>query len=514
MKKQVTGLWLVGATFAAQAALQLPALFSDGMVLQRGEAVAVWGRAEPGIEVTVSFAGQARGTKTDKDGVFKVRLKKMKASTEPRILSVKTDSDQVKIENVLVGEVWLCSGQSNMQWPVRKSMNFEQEQIAADYPQIRMFHVEREHSQVPKVDCNGSWETCTPQSVGAFSATAYFFGRELFRELEIPIGLIHSSWGGTPIEAWIPMASLEKYPTVMKAKREKDNAARTYDPEAEEKRHAAEVKAWKVAVKASGKNPPSYPSRKWHPVESQRYPATLYNAMIHPLVPYTLRGAIWYQGEANAHSIEQAQLYYHLLENMTTEWRKDWNDDFSFYAVQLVNFMSAHSQPLQDTAWAHIRESFLRFHKEVPNAGMAVGIDVGEARDIHPGNKQAIGYRLARQALVKDYGFGYVAGGPIYDSMKMEGDRIIIAFKDVGSGLVKQDGEPLKWFAIAGADQRFVTAQAMIYGDKVVVSSTKVPSPVAVRYAWASNPEGCNLFNKEGFPASPFRTDSWVLNND
>ena len=222
-----------------------------------------------------------------------------------------------------------------------------------------------------------------------------------------------------------------------------------------------------------------------------------------------MRGAIWYQGEANTHSIESAQLYRALLENMTESWRSAWDDSFSFYAVQLVNFMKPVEMAVQDSGWAHIRQSFLDFHKEVEGAAIVVGIDVGEADDIHPRDKQTVGYRLAQQALVNDYGFNRVAGGPIYESMEIKKGRVVLRFSDTGSGLIAQDGESLRWFAIAGEDQQFVKAKAEIVGETVVVSHPDIKEPKAVRYAWANNPEGCNLYNKEGFPASPFRTDDW-----
>jgi len=353
---------------------------------------------------------------------------------------------------------------------------------------------------------------CSPETVGSFSATAFFFGRELHKQLEIPIGLVHSSWGGTCVEAWTPMASLERFPSVMEYKAAEDAKIEKFDEAAYEARFARQLKEWPERVKqakANGRRPPNRPKKAGSPALSPNYPANLYNAMIHPLVPYGIRGAIWYQGERNAKTPEGAMLYRDLLENMAVQWRKDWDDEFPFYAVQLVNFKKAQEQPVEDTAWAFIRESFLKFHKEVPNAGIAVGIDVGEEKDIHPKNKQAIGYRLARQALNKTYGQKVVPGGPIYKSAKKRGNTMVVSFDEIGSGLVSQDGAALKTFAIAGADKQFVAAEAEVKGNTVVVSSPDVSSPVAVRYAWADNPVGCNLGNKEGFPASPFRTDDW-----
>lgn len=494
------------------AELKLARIFSDGMVLQRDQKVAVWGWGEPGAEVTVSFAGKDKTVKAGADGKFVGHLKKMEANAEPQTLTIKSGDELIEVKNVLVGEVWLCSGQSNMQWPVKNSKDFDKEQAAANYPQIRMFLTDLKANIEPQVDCTGSWQVCSPDTVGAFSATAYFFGREIHKGLGVPVGLIRSAWGGTCIEAWSPMASLEQFPTVMEYKGGMDAQAENFDKAVEEKRFTKAVDAWKKKVKeaeAAGKKAPKRPRKKIHPHENQNYPANLYNAMIFPLVPYGIQGAIWYQGERNSHTIDNAILYRELLGNLVVQWRSDFGKDIPFYAVQLVNFRKPQVKPVEDTGWAFIRESFMKFHKEVPNVGIAVGIDVGEAKDIHPKNKQAIGYRLAQQALAKTYKKKVVPGGPIYKSMKKDGNKIIVKFGDIGSGLVEQGGSPLKTFAIAGADKKFVTAQAAIVGDAVVVSSEDVSDPVAVRYAWADNPVGCNLFNKEGFPASPFRTDDW-----
>jgi len=495
------------------AELKMPAVFSDGMVLQRDQSVPVWGWADPGAEVTVTFAGQEKTVKAGSDGRFMVRLKKMDASAEPRLLKVVSGDETLEVANVLVGEVWLCSGQSNMQWPVSKANNFENEKAEADYPKIRMFLTDLKANIEPQQDCSGSWEVCSPETVGDFSATAYFFGRELYQQLGVPIGLIRSCWGGTRIEAWMPMESMAQFSSVMEYKKQQDQMAENFDEQRVAEQFKEQMASWQAKVqkaKEDGKKPPRRPRRRINPHKNQNYPANLYNAMINPLVPYGIRGAIWYQGEANTKSNEQAMLYRDLIEKMVNEWRDDWDDKFPFYAVQLVNFKAPQVRPVEDTGWSLIRESFLKFHKEVPNVGIAVGIDVGEADNIHPTNKQAIGYRLARQALAKTYGKDVVPGGPIYKSMKKDGNKIVVKFEDVGSGLMEQGGEPLKTFAIAGNDRKFVEAQAVIIDDTVIVSSTEVPDPVAVRYAWADNPVGCNLFNKEGFPASPFRTDDWA----
>ena len=497
--------------------LKLPSIFSDGMILQRNKEVVIWGKAEPLSKVQLFFNEQMLETKSDKGGDFNIVLNKMKASSTPLEMKIISNGKTIFLKNILVGEVWLCSGQSNMQWPVMRNFdhpaNYHQIKLSCSNPLIRMFSVKHTFSELPQTDCEGKWNLALPDTIGGFSAVGYFFGKELFDELNVPIGLIHSSWGGTSIEAWSPMSSLEKFPSVVKNKEQRLKQALTFDEEENNKKNIAAEEDWKIKsqeAKKKGLRPPRR-TRWWqhHPVKSQHFPSSLFNAMINPVIPYTIRGAIWYQGENNAKSIESALLYRDLLENLTSSWRIKWNDNFSFYAVQLVNHMAAVDQPIQDTSWAHIRQSFLDFHKEVDNASIVVGIDTGDAFDIHPNNKHIIGYRLAQRALVDDYGFDRTAGGPIYKSMEVKGDKIIIQFEDIGAGLVSRYNEPLKWFAIAGDDKNFVKATAVIKGNVIEVFNSQIKNPKAVRYAWANNPEGCNLYNKDGFPASPFKTDDW-----
>lgn len=513
MKKAIVCIILLLGS-SAYAELRLAALFSEGMVLQREQSVPIWGWADPGEKVSVQFAGQEQSAFADAEGAFTIHLNQMEASRRPQTLRIHSGKDAVEIGDILVGEVWLCTGQSNMGWPVSKSMNFEAEQKAARFPEIRMFSVKRGARRTPLNDCAGDWAACTPETVGKFSAVAYFFGRTLYQELDVPIGLLHSSWGGTRIESWSPMASLERFSTVMDQKKKMDQEALTYTEEWAEQKLAKEVTEWKKKAEraeAKGQRAPWKPSKEPHPHNSQHYPANLYNAMLHPLIPYGIRGVIWYQGESNAKTIEEALLYRDLIENMVTAWRAAWADDFPFYAVQLVNYKKPQRAPVENTGWSVIRESFLKFHHEVTKVAVVVGIDVGDAGDIHPRNKQAIGKRLAQRALSDVYGKDIVPGGPMYTAMRMDGNKIILSFEDVGSGLVEQDGTPLKTFAIAGEDRQFIQAQAVIVDDTVIVSAEEVSNPVAVRYAWADNPVGCNLFNVEGFPASPFRTDDWPL---
>ncbi len=489
---------------AAFADVKLPAVISDNMVLQRDKKACIWGWSEPGEKVRVKGSWQLFGTSTkaDDDGKWMVKIQPPKKGG-PFSITIH-GKNKIKVKNVLVGEVWVCSGQSNMQWSVRQSANAEQEITEANYPDIRLFSVERKVAEQPQTDCVGSWVLCSPQIVPGFSAVAYYFGRELHKELSVPIGLIHTSWGGTPAEAWTRREMLEKDEDFALILKRYDDAIAKY-PQAK-KKYEEDVEKWKEAVKKAkdgGKKPPRRPRAPFGPANPHS-PAGLYNAMIAPLIPYGIQGAIWYQGESNA---GRAYQYRKLFPAMIKNWRNDWGQgDFPFLFVQLANFMAVDSEPV-DSAWAELREAQL-MTLALANTGMAVIIDIGEADNIHPKNKQDVGKRLALWALGKSYGKKLEYCGPIYKSMKVEGDKIVLHFEHVGGGLVAGEGEPLKGFAVAGADRKFVWADAKIDGNTVVVSSNKVSEPAAVRYGWANNPV-CNLYNKEGLPASPFRTDDW-----
>jgi sialate O-acetylesterase len=414
--------------------------------------------------------------------------------------------NKITIKNIMVGEVWVCSGQSNMQWSVKQSANPEQEIADANYPDIRLFTVARKVAEQPQPDCSGNWTLCSPETVPDFSAVGYFFGRELHKELNVPIGLIHTSWGGTPAEAWTRREALEKERDCAPILQRYDDAMANY-PQAK-KEYEQKLEEWKQVAekaKAEGEKAPRRPRAPFKPGHPHS-PAGLYNAMIAPLIPFSIQGAIWYQGESNA---GRAYQYRKLFPAMIRNWRKDWGQgNFSFLFVQLANFRDVKPEPAESD-WAELREAQL-MTLSLQNTGMAVIIDIGEAKDIHPKNKQDVGRRLALWALAKNHRKDIVYSGPIYKSksMKVEGNKIILHFDHVGGGLVADGGEPLKGFAVAGADRKFVWANATIDGDTVVVSSDEVSEPVAVRYAWADNPV-CNLYNKEGLPASGFRTDDW-----
>ena len=504
------------ATFAD---VRLPGIFTENMVLQRDQPVPIWGWADKEEHVTVTFAGQQKTTIATDDGKWLVKLNSMPAEKRPEdmIVSGKTT---ITLKNVLVGEVWLCSGQSNMEWPVSMTANYQQEAAAANYPEIRLIKFLHTNEPYPIDDIKAQWEICSPDSVGHFSAVAYFFARRLFKELDVPIGLISSNWGGTRIEPWTPPSGFKTVPELKEIAA--DVASWNLATEAGLKAfkgYLGSVKNWVGAAEEAltqDRNPPPLPE---HPVPtSHQAPTKLYNGMIHPLIPYAIHGAIWYQGESNGN---EGESYYHKMKALIEGWRKQWNQDsFPFYFVQLANFSKSDpNDPSGGDGWARLREA-QRQALEIPNTGMAVIIDLGEADDIHPQNKQDVGERLALWPLAKVFHKDVVYSGPLYKGFIVDGDKISVNFDHVGSGLMVgkknglasvqevKDGE-LKWFSIAGSDKQWHWAKATIDGNTVVVSNENVANPMAVRYAFAMNPEGCNLYNREGLPASPFRTDDW-----
>ena len=504
MKKQLIILTLVLSILPALADVRLPAIFSDHLVLQRDASVAVWGWAEPGEEVSVSVAGETQATKGGKDGKWMVKLAKLKAGG-PHTLTVK-GKNTLTVNDVLVGEVWLGSGQSNMAMTVQSSKDFEQEKAAANFPRLRMFTVDRNPQRTPQSDCKGSWKITTPENVGPFSAAAYFLGRELHQKLGVPVGLINSSYGGTDIAAWTSEDAQMKVPALKAAfeKWAKDDAA--YVPEKAKANFEKQLAAWKEKAKkarAAKQQPPRAPRAPVQPRLSQNHPANLYNGMIVPILPYGIRGAIWYQGEHNSRDAASGQLYGKQLPLLIKDWRTRWGCEFPFAWVQLPNF----NRP--GDGWMIVRESMLK-SLAVPKTGMAITIDIGDPTNIHPTNKQDVGKRLALWALGTVYGEKVSAvSGPLPSGHKIRGNEIVLSFTHTNGGLVAKGGA-LKSFVVAGEDKQWKPATARIEGDKVVVSSADVPKPVAARYAWADNPD-CNLFNGAGLPASPFRTDHWPV---
>ncbi len=638
---------------------KLAAIFSDNMVFQHGIKVPVWGWAQPGDKITVAFGSQKKFAVAGKDGKWSVVLNKLKISQVPATMTVssKIENRHSAIGNILVGDVWVCSGQSNMEWTVTNTKNAPQETAAANYPNIRLFHVPHVAKVKPDRDISASWFVCTPDNIGGFSAVGYFFGREIHRKTGIPLGLIDTAWGGTCAETWTSPEALKADPFFSKVVKDYEYAIR--NPDEAQKEIKSKQKEWadkydiKDTVNAGeekGWQNPDTDTSKWKEMELPRnwqsagylhsgifwfrkvvdvpadwegkeltlslgaldksdvtyfngvrvgsitmqqrpdawctpriytvpgnlvkaghnliavrvfsniyhggfigtpaqmrlYPSKeknaepiqlpgiwkyeleanfglippqpppplgegnpnsphiLYDNMIKPLLPFGIKGAIWYQGESNA---DRAKQYRKLFPLMIKSWRKSWaQGPFPFYFVQLANYQPYKHLPGEST-WAELREA-QTMTLSLPKTGMAVIIDIGEANDIHPKNKQDVGLRLALVALAKDYGYkNLVYSGPIYKSMKLENGKIRIKFDHIGGGLVAH-GKHLESFEIAGKDRKFVWANAVIEGETVVVSSPKVSKPVAVRYGWSENPN-CNLYNSSDLPASPFRTDNW-----
>jgi hypothetical protein len=497
------------AAFSSLADVKMPAIFSDHMVLQAKAQLPVWGWADPGEKVTVTVGNRRASTVAGADGKWSVKLGSLK--TGETLSMTVSGKNTVTIHDVLVGEVWLGSGQSNMEFSVRSANNAEAEAKAAHFPAIRMFTVKKNPSPQPLSDCEGSWAVCTPENVPRFSAALYFFGRELHQQLGVPVGLIHSSWGGTPVESWASLDAQKDQPE-MKPLMDSwtTKLAVPFDTAKARAEHDQKMAQWKVAAdqaKADGKQGPRQPQMASDPGLNPWRPANLYNGMIAPVVPYAIQGAIWYQGESNAGSLESGALYHLQLATMIKDWRKRWGTTLAFGIVQLPEFHSPVAEPVQHTGWVLVRESMLKT-LSLPRTGMAVALGLGEANDIHPKNKQDVGRRLASWALDDVYDVaGFAEGGPIVTKHKIRKNEITLIFKNTDGGLGMK-GKTLKGFAIAGADKKWVRAEARIDGNNVVVSSPEVPHPVAVRYAWADNPE-FSLFNGMGLPASPFRTDDW-----
>ena len=460
----------------ARGDVKLPAIFSSHMVLQQGLNDRVWGLADPDEEVTVEIAGQRKTAKAGADGKWSVMLDPL-AAGGPHAMTVK-GRNGIRLEDILVGEVWICSGQSNMQWDVQLSNDPDLEALSAKFPNIRLISVPQVGTQEPQFTFNGQWDVCTPDTVKNFSAVGYFFGRQLHQTLCVPIGLIDDAWGGSACEAWIRrdiLAADERYKPLM---------ARWDDIE---KRYPNDKAALEGQMRGNSR------------------PANIYNGVLKPTIGYGIRGAIWYQGETNA---GRAYQYRELFPLMISSWRQEWGiGDFPFYWVQLADFQSEKSEP-SDSAWAELREA-QTMAMRLPNTGEAVIIDLGEDKDIHPRNKQDVAKRLARWALARDYGVNVPHHSPRYKSMEKSDGKLVLTVDFASPGLKTFDVNEVRGFAIAGEDKKFVRAQAKIIApDKVEVWSDAVKEPVAVRYAWADNPV-CNVYGQNGLPLTPFRTDDW-----
>ena len=502
---------LAALALQARAELKLPAIIGDNMVLQQKQANPLWGWDTPGTGVTVKFAGQTKSATAGADGKWTVKLDPLPANANPAVLSIQ-GSTKRDLQNVLVGEVWICSGQSNMQWSVNASWDFELETATAKHPLIRLISVPQVGTQEPQQDFKGEWKECSPQTVGGFSAVGFFYGRVLHQVLGVPVGLINNAWGGSAAEAWVRRDVLEKdarFKGLIEGwvAREKQLAS-------EEARlaHEKAMAAWKEkadAAKAAGQpftqRAPQSPQAT---LAGNARPGNIYNGVLLPTIGYGVKGAIWYQGESNA---SRAHEYGHLFPLMIQHWRDEWKQgDFPFYWVQLADFKAEKPEP-GDSDWAELRESQTKTQNAVPNSGQAVIIDLGEANDIHPKNKRDVAERLARIALARDYGMDIRWRSPEFKAAEFQGGKAIVTLDTFGSSLRTVDVSEVKGFALCGEDRKWVWAEAKIAGrDKVEVSTKTVPNPVAVRYAWADNPV-CNLFSIEGLPVTPFRSDDFPM---
>jgi sialate O-acetylesterase len=501
-----------GALFLAtlaSAQVKPNALFSDHAVLQGGMPVPVWGTADPGEKVAVTFEGKTTTATADATGKWMVRLSKLKPGG-PFALTIagkKAGETPIVVKDVLVGEVWLGSGQSNMQFYVSKNgpghapyglLDEEKEIAAANYPQLRMFTVKNAMSMTPLSDAVGEWQVCTPENVPNFSAVGYLFGRDLNQALKRPVGIVLSAYGASTAEAWLPREAMTADPQL---KPMLDKLDARYDFF---KTHPGGTDAGAppepMTINARPPRPGAPPAPLRDPSRNQHQPTVLFNAMIHPLVPYAMRGAIWYQGESVVGGPNGLLLYGHVMDTLVTQWRALWHEgNFPFYVVQLPGQQNVSNNPI-------IREQQAKI-LSLPNTGMAVVLDTSEAKNVHPHNKEPLGDRMTKIALANAYGQKIEFSGPVYSSMKVEGSTIHVKFAHA-QGLTAKGGS-LTWFQVAAADQKFVDADARIDGDSVVVSSPQVSAPVAVRYAWDNYPDTANLFNGAGLQAAPFRTDTW-----
>lgn len=467
--------------------VRLPALVGDHMVLQRDQPLPIWGWATPGEKIIIDFQRHRYPALTPATGKWQLSLPAM-PSGGPFAMTIVGQNTLI-INDILVGDVWLAAGQSNMELPLRDPnapkpgaypliRNAEQELAQANYPQIRQFTVQKSPAVAPQANLEGyRWQVCSPQTAAGFSAVAYFFARDLHQRYHIPVGVISSPWGGTPAEAWVSRATLRQQPD------------------------------FRDKIAELEKSPASALPEK----DPQLTPSVLFNGMIAPLIPYALKGIIWYQGESN---VGRAAQYRTLFPALIRDWRQRWGRELPFLFVQLANWQPALPQPT-DSDWARLREAQTAA-LALPRTGMAVAIDLGDAVDIHPANKQDVGHRLALVARSVAYGEKkLVATGPVLKNMRLSGSTLSLNFTQVGAGLMLKDasGTPAKadsvrGFAVAGADKRFHWARGELRGNTLVLSCPAVPNPMAVRYDWADNPAG-NLYNREGLPAAPFRSDTW-----
>jgi len=509
---------LVGLGFCLgilQAEIRLPAVIGSHMVIQQDLPIQLWGWGEAGETISVNFRGASDSTQADAQGVWRIVLPPVKSDQQASALRIRgSSSPEISLQDILVGEVWLCSGQSNMEWPLNRTHTPLPEINRARYPQMRLFQIPRRTAYSPQEDVEAEWRACAPDTVGGFSAVGYYFGRALHERLEVPIGLIQSAWGGTRIEPWTPVSGFQAVPGLSDILEEIAQGEGEYREIL--RRALPEWEAWMRSAKAAllkEEIPSPAPERPRHPLDTPQSPTALYNAMIHPIIPFAVQGAIWYQGESNRND---GLRYKAKMEALIRGWRRVWDrDELAFLYVQLAPYNYAYNR---EETGGYVPD-FLRLpliweaQQEMldePLTGMAVVTDITNLNDIHPRNKQEVGRRLSLWALAKTYGFAdLVYSGPLFERMVREGGRIRLYFEHVGSGLVSLDGQPLNWFEIAGEERIFYKARAEIQQESVVVWCSQVPAPREVRFGWHQLAVP-NLGNREGLPASPFRTDRWM----
>jgi len=518
--KLILCAFAIATAIPATADVRLPKIFTDNMVVQRDLPVRVWGWADAGEAVSVTLAGNSATTKADEKGQWSLELAALKTG-ENLELTVK-GKNSLTLKNVVVGDIWVCSGQSNMEMDLGGCMGAAEDIKAADLPKIRRIKINHEQAAQPDMEAPTAtpWQVCSPDTVRGFTAVGFYFAREIQQKTGVPIGLVDDNWGGTPIEPWVATEGLEMVAELkpeFTARQEAIKAFRAELPKA-----LTQLEGWIAKTRrnlADGTETGPMPAIPTHPGGNGW--SGMYNAMIHPFVRLPIKGALWYQGESNG---GEGETYYHKMRALISGWRQQWGQgDFPFYFVQLASFQGATDNPADASGWAKLREAQTK-SLSIPNTGMAVITDtvpLAEAGDIHPRNKYDVGVRLARWALGRDYGQKELeVSGPLFKAINIEGNKARLVFDHIGSGLMvgKKEGRTaaienkegkLKRFAVAGADKKWHWAEAVIENNTVVVSSSEVTEPVAVRYAFQMNPDGANLYNREGLPASPFRTDAW-----
>jgi len=493
------------ATSPLFAEIKMPSFFSDGMVLQQKENAPIWGWSEPNTKITAQFKGQQLSTKSDAEGKWEITFSELKASKKGSSLTLKAGKDTKTINDILVGEVWLASGQSNMEWTMSKT-NSKDLANSINNPNIRQYVSSNKSHSKEKLDLKGSWKKAITPNTSGFSAVGYHFANKLHQELDVPIAIIEVAWGGRPVESFISENALQKLPEASGLINDKKIQIQNFDEKSANEKHKEALEKHMAALKTwveNGKkgNMPRRPAKQENPATNSQLHSTIFNGMIHPFVGYGIRGAIWYQGESNAKNAT-APYYGEFLGCLVNDWRQRWGKEFPFYYVQLANFNAKNSN------WVLVQDEMRRALKEIPKTGMAVINDIGAANDIHPKNKKDVGERLARWALAKDYSEKKITfSGPLFKSASFEGAMATVTFDHTKGLKTRDNGEELKGFELAEKDGEWVSATASINNGVVTVLTFSLANPTRVRYAWKDNPTDANLVNGANLPASCFSSD-------